>query len=95
MEMKVTPMKKIFCPTCKHRLDAAVDSNITVDGMRSPRPDDLAFCFNCAEFSILNSDLTLRIVDKNDLDKLSENDINKFSKIREDLIKWITHGTKH
>ena len=79
-------IKESTCPTCKLKLDA---TTCVEDVTRSPSPEDVTFCIDCAEFLTFNEDMSLRKVTKADMAKFSDEETKSFQEIREKLIRHI------
>lgn len=64
------------CPSCNGELSAATNA-VTYDDSPSSTPTkgDITFCIYCAEVLVFNEDLTVREFRKEDLDKLSPDEI--------------------
>lgn len=81
--MKHTRVAASDCPYCGLHANTATD----VTGTRGPKPGNYTICLKCAGLSIFKEDLSLREAEEEDLELLTEENLEKILKYQTALIQ--------
>ena len=70
MTTHITP--EHACPSCRRLLDAASE----VGAKAVPQPGDLSICLYCKAWLVFNADMSLRLIEQEDIETLPEDLVN-------------------